>query len=265
MYPFTYCQPICLNKASTALAQKNAIVLAGGQTLLPAMKQYLIKPDYLVDLSKIEKLHTIQIIDNEVEIGAMVSHNNVVNSTIIHNTIPALCALVMRIGDPQTRNRATIGGSIADNCPNGDYPAACLALDATIITNKRAIKADAFFTGHYATLLDVDEIITHIRFPIVEYAAYQKFNQTASHFALIGVMVARNNNIVRIAATGARAHGAMRVIELEDWLSHKEFSPSNARAATIAWDDLLDDCQATPIYRAHLISILTARAIQSMG
>ena len=195
MYSFTYHRPTTVRQAASLLAKnEEAKLLAGGHSLIPVMKLRLAKPTHIIDLSRVEGLSGIELKGRSIVIGAMTKHGEVANSPIVQETMPALAAVPGSIGDPQVRNVGTIGGSIANNDPNADYPAACLGLGATIITNKRRIIADEFFTGMFETALEPDEIITKVQFPIVQKAAYQKFKHPASGFALVGVFVSKRSS-----------------------------------------------------------------------
>jgi carbon-monoxide dehydrogenase medium subunit len=193
-------------------------------------------------------------------IGAMTKHNDVATSPIARDALPALAAVPASIGDPQVRNVGTLGGSIANNDPNADYPAACLGLGATIITNKRRIGADDFFTGLFETALEPDEIITKVQFPIAKKAAYQKFKHPASGFALVGVFVSKRGPEIRVAVTGAGANGVFRVTAFEEALK-KRFAARSLEGLTVPADGLNNDIHASPEYRAHLVGVLARRAL----
>src|SRR5258708_39079553 len=224
MYAFTYLRPTTVRQAASLLAKhEEAKLLAGGHTLIPTMKLRLAGPPQIVDMSKIEGLGGIEVKGRTVIIGAMTSHAEVATSPLVQQAIPALAALAGRIGDPAVRHRGTIGGSIANNDPHADYPAACLGLAATIVTTKRKIVADEFFRGLFETALPSDEIITKVSFPTPKKAADQKFRNPASRFALVGAFVAKRPSEVRVAVTGAGASGVFRVPEFEAALK-KRFS-----------------------------------------
>jgi aerobic carbon-monoxide dehydrogenase medium subunit len=195
-----------------------------------------------------------------VVIGAMTRHGDVAGSPILTEVMPALASVPGSIGDPQVRNAGTIGGSIANNDPNADYPAACLGLGATIITNKRRIVADEFFTGMFDTALEPDEIIVRVSFPVVKKAAYQKFKHPASGFALVGVFVSKRSSEIRVAVTGAGANGVFRVKALEEALK-KRFAPKSLDGVTVSPEGLNTDIHAGAEYRAHLIGVLAKRAV----
>jgi carbon-monoxide dehydrogenase medium subunit len=233
------------------------VLLAGGMTLLPSIKLGLASPSDLVDLSGISNLSGIKADGGSVTIGAMTRHVDVANSS----DVPAVLAAVARgIGDPQVRNRGTIGGSIANNDPAADYPAACLGLGATINTDQRSISAGDFFTGLFETALGEGEIITSVSFPSVDRAAYQKFTSPASRFALVGVFVASGSDGVRVAVTGCGQGGVYRETGLEEALS-ASFSSDALDGKTVSSDNLMSDIHAAADYRAHLIVEMTKRAV----
>jgi carbon-monoxide dehydrogenase medium subunit len=205
MQAFAYSNPTALADAAQAAAGANAKILAGGQSLLPAMKLGLAAPESLVDLGQIAELKGISVSGNLVKIGAMTTHAAVAASADVQRAIPALADLAGHIGDRQVRNRGTLGGSLANNDPAACYPAAVLGLGATVHTNARDIKADDFFTGLYETALKEGEIITAVSFPVPERAAWQKFKQPASRFSIVGVFVSKGSQGVRVAVTGAGA------------------------------------------------------------
>jgi carbon-monoxide dehydrogenase medium subunit len=225
------------------------------------LKQRLARPAHLIDLSKIEGLDAIEIKGRSLVIGAMARHASVANSAVVGEAIPALAKLAGMIGDPAVRHMGTIGGSIANNDPTADYPAACLALDATIVTNKRKIKADDFFKGLFTTALEADEVITRVQFPLAKKAAYIKFRNQASRYALVGVFVAKRPSETRVAVTGAGGDGVFRVKSFEEALK-KRFSPKSLAGLTVPADGLNSDLHGSAEYRAHLISVLAARAVE---
>jgi carbon-monoxide dehydrogenase medium subunit len=265
MYNFTYHRASGLRQATNMLGKlEEAKLLAGGQTLLPTMKQRLASPANIVDLNKVENLAGIELKGRSVVIGAMTRHADVANSTTVQQSIPALAALANMIGDPAVRHRGTIGGSVANNDPNADYPAACLGLAATIVTTKRKIVADDFFKGMFDTALEEGEIITRISFPIPKKAAYQKFRNPASRFALVGVFVAKRPSEVRVAVTGAGEAGVFRVPEFEAALK-KRFSPKSLDGLSIPDKGLASDIHGSAEYRAHLVGVLARRAVADAG
>jgi carbon-monoxide dehydrogenase medium subunit len=261
MYEFTYHRPASLSDAAKHLASSDdAKLLAGGHTLLPTMKQRLAAPGAIIDLARVEGLVGISREGDAIAVGAMTTHGAVAASKVVQEAIPALASLARMIGDPHVRQRGTIGGSIANNDPAADYPAACLALGATIVTNKREIAAEKFFTGLFDTALETGEIITRLRFPIPRKAAYEKFRNPASRFALVGVFVANTAQGPRVAVTGAGASGVFRVKAAEASLA-ANFSASALEGLTIPAEGLNSDMHADAAYRAHLIAVLTKRAV----
>src|ERR1700688_2532690 len=233
MYAFTFSRPTTVRQAANILAKdEDAKLLAGGHTLLPTMKLRLAKPSQIVEMGLIEGLSGIEQSGRSLTIGAMTKHHEVNDSPVVQQTIPVLAKLAGLIGDPAVRHRGTIGGSIANNDPNADYPAACLGLGATIITNKRRINADDFFTGMFSTALEEGEIIVKVSFPIAKKAAYEKFKHPASGFALVGVFVSKRGADIRVAVTGAGAHGVFRVKAFEEALK-KRFAAKSIEGMTI--------------------------------
>jgi carbon-monoxide dehydrogenase medium subunit len=263
MYAFTYHQPGNVS-AAVALLGDDAKLLAGGQTLLPTMKQRLASPAAIVDLGKISELSGISREGDAIVIGAMTRHADVATSAAVHQAIPALAALAGLIGDPAVRSRGTIGGSLANNDPAADYPAAALALGATIVTNQREIAAEAFFQGLFETALTDGEIIVKVRFPIPQKAAYEKFRNPASRFALVGVFVALAKDGPRVAVTGAGSSGVFRAKALEAALGGN-FVAAALKNSTIPATGLNTDIHADAAYRAHLIVVLAKRAVAAAG
>jgi carbon-monoxide dehydrogenase medium subunit len=258
MYAFKYERPTALADAQK-LAQAGGQVLAGGQTMIAAMKQRLQQPDTLVDLAAISGLAGVKKDGNNIVIGAMTRHQDVADNADVKQHIPGLAALANNIGDKQVRAMGTIGGSVANNDPAACYPSALLALGATVITDKRAIPADDFFQGLYTTALESGEIITAVSFPVPTKAAYAKFNQPASRFALVGVFVAQTASGARVAITGA-GNGVFRHAGLEAALS-KSFTPEAVAGVAVDSEDLNADLHASKAYRAHLITVQTQRAV----
>jgi aerobic carbon-monoxide dehydrogenase medium subunit len=263
MYAFTYHQPNSV-AAAVALLGDDSKLLAGGQTLLPTMKQRLASPGSIVDLGKIRELSGVSREGDQIVIGAMTPHADVATSAAVHQAIPALAALAAMIGDPAVRSRGTIGGSLANNDPAADYPAAALALGATVVTNKREIAAQDFFTGLFDTALEEGEMIVKVRFPIPQKAAYEKFRNPASRFALVGVFVARTGAGVRVAVTGAGSSGVFRVKALETALDGN-FAAAALNGVTVPEAGLNTDMHADAAYRAHLIVVLAKRAVAAAG
>jgi len=265
MYEFTYHRPKTLEAAAgLASSAEEAKLLAGGQTLLPTMKQRLAAPAHLIDLAGLADLRFIRVTATSVVIGALTPHFMVETSADVANKIPALAALAGMIGDPAVRHRGTIGGSIANNDPAADYPAACLALGATITTNRRKIAAQDFFHGLFETALEDGEIITEVAFPVPDKAAYEKFRQPASRYALVGVFVAKRGNDVRVAVTGAGASGVFRASQLEAALK-ADFSAKAIEGIAMPAKGLNSDIHADAVYRAHLIGVMARRAVAKAG
>jgi carbon-monoxide dehydrogenase medium subunit len=261
MYAFAYHKAGSVRQAANLLAKADdAKLLAGGQTLLPTMKQRLASPANVIDLGAVAELKGVVQRGRSVVIGAMTTHVEVATSDVVRSLIPGLAALAEGIGDPQVRNRGTIGGSVANNDPAADYPAACLGLGATIITNKRRVAADDFFTGLYETALDEGEIITAVAFPIPSKAAYAKFANPASRYALVGAFVAKRGSEIRVAITGAGASGVFRWTEAEAALARR-FSSKSLEGMSASADGLNADLHADAEYRAHLIGVMTRRAV----
>jgi carbon-monoxide dehydrogenase medium subunit len=261
MYDFTYHRASGLRQAANMLGKfEDAKLIAGGMSLLPMMKLRLAAPANLVDLGKVEGLSGIELKGRSLVIGAMTRHAEVNTSPVVQQAIPALAELAGMIGDPAVRHRGTIGGSVAHNDPTADYPAACVALGATIITTKRKIAADDFFKGLFETALEPDEIITKVSFPVPKKAAYQKFRNPASRYAIVGVFVAKRPSEVRVAVTGAGSSGVFRVPSFEDALK-KRFAPKSLEGLSIPADDLASDIHASAEYRAHLVGVMARRAV----
>src|SRR5689334_10377254 len=263
MYAIEYQRAKSVADAAAALGRSGGKALAGGQSLVGAMKLRLANPGTVVDLSGIAELKGIKKEGEALVIGALTTHAEVASSAVVKQAIPALAALAEGIGDRQVRNRGTIGGSIANNDPAADYPAAVLALNATVLTNKRKIAADDFFKGMYETALAADEIITAVSFPVPKKAAYVKFPNPASRFALVGVFVAQTATGMRVAVTGA-ASRVHRSSALEAALA-KTFTADAAKGVKIPADALNTDLHGSAEYRAHLVSVLAARAVTAAG
>jgi carbon-monoxide dehydrogenase medium subunit len=261
MYDFTYHRPTSLSEAGKLLsANPDAKLLAGGQTLLPTMKARLASPSDIVDLGRLSDLSSVRLDGDALVIGAMTPHGAVATSDVAKAAIPALASLASVVGDPAVRSRGTIGGSIANNDPAADYPAACLALGATIVTTKRSLEAEKFFLGLFETALGEGEIITEVRFPKPTKAAYEKFRNPASRFALVGVFVAQTGAGVRVAVTGAGSSGVFRATDLEKALSSR-FAPEALDGVSVDASGLITDIHADADYRAHLIVVMAKRAV----
>jgi carbon-monoxide dehydrogenase medium subunit len=260
MYAFEYTQATSVADAAALLAKTGGKPLAGGQSLVAAMKLRLAQPGTLVDLAAIPGLAGVRTEGEAISIGAMTRHADIAASADVKRLIPAVAAVAEGIGDRQVRILGTLGGSLANNDPAADWPAAVLGLDATVVTNKRKIGAGEFFKGMYETALAADEIITAVLFPVPKKAAYVKFPNPASRFALVGVFVAQlADDSVRVAVTGA-ASSVFRATPLENALA-RNFSPAAAKGVTIDASGLNNDLHGSAEYRAHLIPVLAARAV----
>jgi len=263
MYNFEYQKPGALADAVKALGADDAKALAGGMTLIPVLKQRLNQPSVVVDLAKLG-LSGITVSGDSVTIGAMTTHATVAASAEIKRAIPALAALAGGIGDNQVRSRGTIGGSLANNDPAACYPSAALAMGATITTNKRAIKADDYFTGMFATALAADEVITSVSFPIPAKAAYVKFKQPASRYAMVGVFVAKGPAGIRVAVTGSGQGGVFRFTAAEAALAGN-WSAAALNGVSISADNMMSDIHGSAVYRAHLVGVIAKRAVTAAG
>ncbi|GAA6162292.1 FAD binding domain-containing protein [Ruegeria sp. HU-ET01832] len=261
MYNFEFEKPSTIADAVAALGAEDAQALGGGQTLIPTLKQRLAAPSALVSLSGIAEMQGVCIEDDgSVAIGGATTHATVAREAAA--SYPALAALAGQIGDPAVRNRGTIGGSVANNDPAACYPAGVLGSGATVVTNTRQIAADDFFQGMFTTALDEGEIITQIRFPVPQAASYQKFLQPASRFALVGVYLARFADGVRVAVTGASEDGVFRWSEAEEALT-KEFRADALMSLKVNPMNMIGDLHGSKDYRAHLVSVMTKRAVQA--
>ena len=239
-------------------------LIAGGQSLLPIMKLNLAMPSDLVSLAGVPGLGDITDDGESVTVGAMCTHARVAGSATVQSRIPALAAMADGIGDAQVRNAGTIGGSVAHNDPGADYPAACVALGATIVTDRREIHADDYFQGMFATALEDDEVITAVRFPVPARAAYAKFANPASKYAVAGVMVADGPAGVRVAVTGASGDGVFRMAEMEAALEGS-FSAEAVAGVGVSSHGMLSDTAAGADYRAHLVTVMAKRAVEACG
>jgi aerobic carbon-monoxide dehydrogenase medium subunit len=266
MNNFDYVRPTSVAAASQALSAAGAMALSGGHTLIPTIKQRLAKPSVLVDLSGLAELKGIRREGSTLVIGAGATHAEVAASGDVRAAIPALAKLAGGIGDAQVRHRGTIGGSVANNDPAADYPAAVLALGATIVTNQRQIEADKYFTGLFSTALQTGEIIVSIRFPIPEKAGYMKFEQRASRYCLVSVFVAKgkggmfSSGDVRVAVSGAGSNGVFRVPAMEAALKGS-FAASAIANITVPASGLMGDMHGSAEYRAALINTMAQRAV----
>ena len=260
MYDFEYKRATSVDDAAAAVtAADEGKLLAGGMTLLPTLKMRLAKPSDLVDLADLQDLVGVSVSGNAVTIGAMTPHAVVNASEDVKKAIPALAKLAGLIGDPMVRNRGTIGGSIANNDPAADYPAAVVGLNATVQTNKRQINADDFFVGMFETALEDGEIVTSVSFPVPEKAGYMKFPNPASRYAMVGAFVSTGSQGTRVAVTGAGAC-VFRVPEMERALE-ASFTSEAVADIKISDEDLNSDIHASAEYRAHLVTIMAKRAV----
>ena len=260
MYEFNYHQPTSLDEVANLLgANEEAKLVAGGMTLVPTLKFRLAKPSDLIDLASISSLRGITDAGDALVIGAMTRHAEVERSPVVKQAIPALAALAHMIGDPAVRNRGTIGGSISNNDPAADYPAGVLGLGATIKTTSRTINADDFFTGMFETALEEGEIVTEVAFPTPEKAAYMKFPNPASRYAMVGVFVAKTKAGVRVAVTGA-ASSVYRESAMEAALA-KSFTPEAVAGIKVSPANMNSDLHGSAEYRAHLVTVMAKRAV----
>lgn len=273
MYSLTYLKPSSLAEASALLAEHpEAKLLAGGMTLIPSLKQRLAQPSHLIDIAHLRELQGVEVNGDRLVVGAGTRHADVARSTVIEGVIPALVHLARQLGDPQVRNQGTMGGSVANNDPASDYPAAVLALDARIHTTRREIAADDFFLGMFATALEEGEIITRFEFPIPKRAAYSKFPHPASGYAMTGVFVADfggkegvplpSAKGIRVAVTGAGS-GVFRWTGAEAALS-KRFEPGALANLVVSAEDLNSDLHAPAEYRANLVKVMGMRAVEQL-
>jgi aerobic carbon-monoxide dehydrogenase medium subunit len=264
MYSFDYVRAASVEDAVAAFREADdARYLAGGMTLIPTLSQRLAAPTRLIDVSRIDRLDGIRLTGAALVIGAAVSHDEVSRSAEVRKNIPALAAMAAQIGDPQVRNRGTLGGSVANNDPAADYPAAVLGLGATIVTDRRRIAADAFFLGLFETALESDELVVAVSFPVPDRAGYAKFRQPASRYALVGVLVARTTGGVRVVVTGA-SPCVFRHVAMEEALEEK-FAPESLDRIETPADGLNVDLHGSAAYRAHLVGVLAKRAVAAAG
>jgi aerobic carbon-monoxide dehydrogenase medium subunit len=260
MYDFTYKKASSIDDATSAVTSADdGVFMSGGMTLLPTLKMRLAQPSDVVDLAGVDGLAGIKVSGGTVEVGAMTRHAAVQKSSDVAGAIPALAELAGGIGDPAVRNRGTIGGSIANNDPAADYPAAVVGLGATVHTNKREIAGDDFFTDLFETALEPGEMVTKVTFPTPQAAAYMKFPNPASRYAIVGVFVAKTSDGVRVAVTGAGS-SVFRVPEMEAALNGS-FTPEAIENISIPDGDLNSDIHASSEYRAHLVTVMAKRAV----
>jgi len=266
MYETTYHRPANLDEALSLLGSADdGRFLAGGQTLIPVLKQRLDAPSDLIDIGGLDELRGIEAGDGAVTIGAATPHAEVATSEAVRQAIPALAGLAGMIGDPAVRHRGTIGGSLANNDPAADYPAALLALGATVHTNRRALAAEDFLDGLFATALEEGEIIVKVSFPVPSAASYRKFRNPASRYAMAGAFVAvMADGSVRVGITGAGAEGAFRPAEIEAALA-THHSPSALDGITLDEDKMLGDIHGSQAYRANLAVVMTRRAVADLA
>ena len=264
MFSFQYRKAKTLKEAADFLAKDDeAKPLSGGMTLIPTLKARLANPTQLIDLNGLSELSGIEVKDGALIIGAATRHQQVASSKVVRDALPALADLAAHIGDPQVRNRGTLGGSVANNDPAADYPSAVLGLNATVITNKREIAAEDFFQGMFATALEPGELIVRIAFPLPKKAAYAKFPHPASGYAMAGVFIAQTASGIRVAVTGA-GPGVFRWTEAEQALT-KSMSAAALEKLTLAADDLNEDIHGTREYRAQLAKVMAIRAAAALA
>ena len=264
MYDFIYHRATSIGDAQSIFKNsEDPVYLAGGMTVLPTMKQRLANPSDVIDLGKIDGLTGVERDGDEIVVRAMTTHAAVAASSEVAAAIPALAALADSVGDPHVRNRGTIGGSIANNDPAADYPAALVGLGGTVVTTSKEVAADDFFTGMFETVLEPGELITAVRFPVPEAAHYMKFPNPASRYALVGVMVARTGGVVRVAVTGA-GPCVFRIGEMEAALA-ANFRPEVIENIVVAAEGLNSDIHAGSDYRAHLVGVMASRAVAACG
>lgn len=264
MYAFTYHRPSTVDEALSLLrGAEDGKLMAGGQTLIPTLKQRLAQPSDVIDLGGLTDLVGICEEGDVLVVGGMTNHATVAHSDLVKAKIPGLAELAEMIGDPQVRNRGTMGGSIANNDPAADYPGALLALNAEVVTDRRRIGADAFFTGMFETALEEDELVVSVRFPVPEKAKYMKFPNPASRYSMAGVMVAVTGGAVRVAVTGA-GPCAFRWTEAEAALAGG-LDPAAIDALVVDASDLNTDLHGSAAYRAHLVKVMAKRAVQALA
>jgi carbon-monoxide dehydrogenase medium subunit len=263
MFEFNYVKAKSLSEAAALLAANpEAKLLAGGMTLIPTLKQRLAQPSHLIDVGGLPELRGIEMKNGGLAVGAATRHHEVETSAVVRKAIPALAYLAGHIGDPQVRNRGTLGGAVANNDPVADYPAAVLALDATVVTARREIAAADFFQGMFATALAEGEIIVRLLFPVPRRAAYEKFPHPASGYAMTGVFIAETAAGVRVAVTGA-GPGVFRWSDAESALA-KNLHPAALDGLAVDPNDMNEDIHATREYRANLVKVMAQRAVQKL-
>ena len=260
MYAVNYHRASSVAEAAKLLKNADAKALSGGMTLIPAMKVRLAAPSDLVDISGLKELKGVKVSGKKVTIGAATTHADVAADEKLRKVAPAVTDLAALIGDPHVRHKGTIGGSVANNDPAADYPAALLALSATIVTNKREVSADKFFTGLFETALKDGEIITAVTFTAPDKAGYEKFRNPASRYAVVGVFVAKGKDGVRVAVTGAGDDGVFRAKDMEAALA-KKFDASALDGIKVSAKNLMSDIHASAEYRANLVKVMAKRAV----
>ena len=264
MYALSYVKAKSLKEAEALIARNpEAKLLAGGMTLIPTLKQRLARPTHVVDIARLPELRGIAAKSGKLVIGAGSKHHDVATSSVVRKAIPALAGLAAEIGDPQVRNRGTIGGSLANNDPAADYPAAVLGLDATVVTTKRSIAADEFFQGLFATALEAGEVVVRVEFPLPKRAAYSKFPHPASGYAMTGVFVAQTAGGVRVAVTGA-GPGVFRWTAAEAALA-KSFKAAALEGVKLDSSNFNNDIHADREYRANLVRVMAKRALAKLA
>ena len=264
MYNFVYEKANTLEEVEKILNEnEESKILAGGQTLIPTMKQRLASPSTLIDISGINELNFINDNGDTITIGATTTHNEVLSSEIVQSKIPSLAALAEGIGDPHVRNMGTIGGSISNNDPTADYPTACLSLKAKIKTNKKEISAEDFFVGLFETALEENEIVISTEFCIPQKASYMKFPNPASRYAMAGVYVAVFDDGINVSVTGASENGVFKWTEMEEALSN-ELTIEKAKSIKLSSDGVMSDIHADSAYRANLVDVMTIRAVENL-
>jgi carbon-monoxide dehydrogenase medium subunit len=264
MYSLSYVKAKSVKEAAEFVARNpEAKLLAGGMTLIPTLKARLARPTHLVDIASLPELRRVEAKGGQLVIGAGMKHHEVATSAVVKKAIPALAGLAAEIGDPQVRNRGTIGGSLANNDPAADYPAAVLGLGATVVTTKRSIAADDYFQGLFATALEEGEVIVRIEFPVPKRAAYSKFPHPASGYAMAGVFIAQTAGGVRVAVTGA-GPGVFRWKEAEAALA-KGFKPAAIEGVKLDASGLNTDIHADREYRANLVRVMAKRALAKLS
>jgi carbon-monoxide dehydrogenase medium subunit len=264
MYAVNYHRASSVGEAAQLAKDADAKYLSGGMTLIPAMKTRLAAPSDLIDLAHVDELKGIRVDGRAVSIGAATTHFEVANSKEIKAVCPAFCYLAAHIGDPAVRHKGTIGGSVANNDPAADYPAALIALDATVVTDRREVAASDFFTGLFETALEEGEIVTAVKFTAPEKAGYEKFRNPASRYAMTGVFVVKDGATVRVAVTGAGDSGVFRSKEIEAALAGN-LSASALQGVTVPSGGLMGDIHASPEYRANLVVVMAKRAVAAAG